>query len=812
MKRSSIYLKSAIFIFTLFITIQPLRAQDVQVSAGSNRVNIPPYIRDWEAAADLFFINLSCTFPQPTPIFMVIELSEERLGRIAYGESEVIYAPNTPFNRIINNTDFMNWDNWEYDDDIRQQAERTGRLPDGVYNLCVEILTNEDQMPMAQFCYMFEIFLPQNVQLILPDDVDEVSVPYPIFQWTPIPWSAPVTYHLVVVQLNDGQYPQDAMAANDIFFEEFLEDENMLIYPPTGLPYENGKYYAWMVIAEDEFGNRVGDNNGESQVYSFSYVGNAMANVMDWRDSVKMYTAPGFLAGVTIKDDPCPSIQDLINSIQSKLRVQRSKHEKAARKKAEGEAQAERGKQAVNEADAAITKAEASLKKAKQQRDVVLNKINKDNGASVVSADTECEGSAKVDAGNGGSLKLDPGTALCIPKANIEGWLSSFNAQRKTYEMYANLVREHSKTISDQKAKKAKGERDKAEGAKKAKEGSEAMADAAKEIADLEEALRKLIPRAKECNDVIIDLKAAAKKASAVIIKVGVKVEAATSAHGTGGSKAGETAGGAKDKLDEAEEAFEKGEYEKAAKLAAEAELEVDKVKTAAEREDCYKRAKAKVEKAKADLAERKEVFPESDFAKAEGAIALAESDLAKLKQAISDGDYALALVLCNKIIKTIDDEFYPAMTAIRCNEGQILEGYKNYITEYKTGYLYLPTQVGKGNVGYELKKLLENHVKFDLGISYYVDKVYKLSSLAYAYDVYSVWTKYYGIYDLKCIDGIWVTQNGRGYYTKVYFKKEHETVKGEVVVKLMKENGKKLHDNLVDRKLDEIMDSVYGL
>ena len=112
MKSTNPLVRFCLLAILVFVQPPELHAQDVQVTAGSNRINIPPYVKDWEAAADLFFINLSCNFQQPTPIVLAIELTEDRLGRIAFGQSDVVFVNNAAGTfgvRSIKKGHTLNW-------------------------------------------------------------------------------------------------------------------------------------------------------------------------------------------------------------------------------------------------------------------------------------------------------------------------------------------------------------------------------------------------------------------------------------------------------------------------------------------------------------------------------------------------------------------------------------------------------------------------------------------------------------------------------------------------------------------------------
>ncbi len=785
-------------------------AQDVSVSVGSSRTIIPPYIRDLESALDLFLIDLNCNFQQATEVLMVIELTEDELGRIAFGESEVMYIPNTSFQRTISNTEFTQWDTWEFDENMKQQFLETNRLPDGVYNLCVEVIPVDNPAPLSQFCYLFEIFLPNNVQLIMPDDESDVVVETPNFVWTPVNWMTPLNYFLKVVEIFQGQTPQDAMATNQPLAEHLLLQQTSYLYSMQDLPLEEGKSYAWQVTSVDEFDNAIGENGGESEVFSFNYVGNAMGGDLNtWQDSVRRFTDPAYLQGASLKKDPCPPIKELIASIQSKLLKARAKHQKASLKKAEGETQASNGKAAKEDADNKMGDAQKKHDQANQQRDGWLSAANNSTGAKVIKANDDCSGGALIGAGNGGSLKLDAGTALCIPSSKISAWLAAFNKVRSEYEASVKALAEAAGKLADLKAQKEQGEKDEKDGKDKAAEGKSEAEAAQKEIDELEKALQDLEPAAKECDEIIKNLKAAAAKANSAISDAGSKLVGPSDKGYKGGSAAGGHVKKGEDKLKEAQDAFEKGDYTKAETLAAEAGLEAGKSGIAADREDCYEEAKEKVEKAKQALADGKKKNPKSDYGVAEKALADAEKALAELKAAIADGDYGRAEMLCNRVMQIITNEFYPPFEAIVCNEGDVIPGQRKFITEYKAGYFYTTTQLAPGNIGFELKKFF-TAIRDPLGIASMVNSVYALSSTGHAYDIYEVWVKSYGTSDSKCVNGVWVDQNLRDIYREAYLVKVKETVRGEEISKIMVEqNFKNIHNSFLDIKIDKFIEKI---
>jgi large repetitive protein len=69
----------------------------------------------------------------------------------------------------------------------------------------------------------------------------------------------------------DGQDPEDAIDANRPHHEQTLLDMTTLVYTPDLFPLERGRSYAWMVRAFGAGQDIPIRNDGESEIFTFTY-------------------------------------------------------------------------------------------------------------------------------------------------------------------------------------------------------------------------------------------------------------------------------------------------------------------------------------------------------------------------------------------------------------------------------------------------------------------------------------------------------------------------------------------------------------
>ena len=158
----------------------------------------------------------------------------------------------------------------------QETAVRTGMLPAGSYQLCVNLLDATDpskKLASIPSCKNFNLTGYQRPQLISPADKSQVgrTMP-PTFRWVPVvpTPSIPVRYRLMVFEVLKGQTPMQAFQTNQPIINRFSDLHNQMIWPHD-VPFPGtASVLVWTVRAIDENGQPVGEPDGYAQPFSFT--------------------------------------------------------------------------------------------------------------------------------------------------------------------------------------------------------------------------------------------------------------------------------------------------------------------------------------------------------------------------------------------------------------------------------------------------------------------------------------------------------------------------------------------------------------
>lgn len=158
--------------------------------------------------------------------------------------------------------------------EFRNQLIQTGALPEGSYSIRFEARPVQEQ-PFVTVIPGFvnaAVRLPQPPILVTPPNEANVLIPVPVFTWTPVVaiGGLVVEYEFLMVELLDGQNPEDALVSNPPHLEQTVL-QNTLPYTPDLFPLETGRKYAWQIIARDAAGQIPFSGNGRSEVYTFTF-------------------------------------------------------------------------------------------------------------------------------------------------------------------------------------------------------------------------------------------------------------------------------------------------------------------------------------------------------------------------------------------------------------------------------------------------------------------------------------------------------------------------------------------------------------
>lgn len=157
-----------------------------------------------------------------------------------------------------------------------QTAARTGKLPAGMFTICIGLVEAETLQPItAPACTGFVLTDYQAPVLLQPAD-SELLAPELLsaltFRWTPVfpVSSSPVEYTLRVFEVLPGQDPLQAFRGNTPLIEVTRTNTTQLLLPPEFERPQRGRQYIWSVQAHDGGGRPLGSNDGYAEPFVFT--------------------------------------------------------------------------------------------------------------------------------------------------------------------------------------------------------------------------------------------------------------------------------------------------------------------------------------------------------------------------------------------------------------------------------------------------------------------------------------------------------------------------------------------------------------
>lgn len=282
-----------LFLILQFLLLPPLPAQVYPLQVTTT-ITPPytPYLSDYVApGAQKLMVQVSVNDPTLENYQCRFRVTIEGLNITLRTKEHMVVPPVTlqggGVPQIFYGEDLIDYfkaDNLDFSGLSRNDYGRSGKLPEGVYRISIEVLDyHRGTVVSNKGATMVWMVLNDPPLLNLPRDgskveaIDPVTIP---FSWTPRQTGSPnsafsteYTFRLVEVW-PDGRNPNDAMLVSTPLYET-TTNMNALVYGPAEPALIPGRTYAWQVQAKAvTMGAEPHDlfrNEGKSEVYTFRF-------------------------------------------------------------------------------------------------------------------------------------------------------------------------------------------------------------------------------------------------------------------------------------------------------------------------------------------------------------------------------------------------------------------------------------------------------------------------------------------------------------------------------------------------------------
>lgn len=278
-------------LLSLFLFSNMVNAQVYPVQATTQLT--PPYslyLADYvESGTERIALNVFVTdISRPS---LDIRLKLKIIGQGITLETKAGYIPpavsvqgGVPLRLISTDlADYFNPNNLTFDGMSQVQYEQRGKLPEGVYQFCFEVLEYNRGIKISNTsCATAWLVLNDPPIVNMPQQNKKIQAQSPqnvLLQWTPRHTGSPnsafsTEYEIKMVEVwPETRNPNDAILTSPPILEETTRNSTF-IYGPSETPLELGRRYAFRIRAKGISGVQEMDlfkNNGYSEVFSFVY-------------------------------------------------------------------------------------------------------------------------------------------------------------------------------------------------------------------------------------------------------------------------------------------------------------------------------------------------------------------------------------------------------------------------------------------------------------------------------------------------------------------------------------------------------------
>ncbi len=241
--------------------------------------NPTPYISDWRNETNTARLIVTNNNPENVRarVRTIISRLGERVAATRDAQMDVItFEPGTT---TLDPVEIFPVENVQFFGDVDNQVLRSGQIPGGAYEICVDLLEENLSRTLTQneVCRPFRIIKFQAPLLVLPANgaqINPVRERRPIFRWTPVVPAPPdgpasVRYVLQVFEILPGQRAVQAFRANQPVLNTETQGITSTPWPPDVELPAPGQSYVWNVRALDLEDNPLGEPDGYAEPFTF---------------------------------------------------------------------------------------------------------------------------------------------------------------------------------------------------------------------------------------------------------------------------------------------------------------------------------------------------------------------------------------------------------------------------------------------------------------------------------------------------------------------------------------------------------------
>lgn len=282
-----------IIVFVLFLILQKTFVNAQVYPVQGSAALVPPYsvyLADYTTrSTDRFIVNLvlaNITRPE-LPVRLRLKIEGQNVTietKAEYIGSQLLLQGGIQLR--LTGTDlleYFNPNNLNFSGITRREFEKTGALPQGYYQFCIEVLEYNRGVKISNtLCAPGWLILNDPPMVNIPRNNEKLRPTIPqnvVFQWTPRHTGTPnssfrTNYELKMVEVwPANRNPNDAILTSPPILETETQSTSF-IYGPAETPLEPGRRYAFRVKAKSLVGVEeyyLFKNDGYSEVFTFVY-------------------------------------------------------------------------------------------------------------------------------------------------------------------------------------------------------------------------------------------------------------------------------------------------------------------------------------------------------------------------------------------------------------------------------------------------------------------------------------------------------------------------------------------------------------